>query len=234
MSDGLWAPRGRVARSLVLGGLGVNLAASLAMALILSDATAAGGGPEHRIAFIASHRTVVSAGWYLWILAGLGLVVVIFTVVRSLPASDGLGRLILLLLTLGVVPDIVSNLIGAAVLPELAHRYNEAPPEMRGAILLDFQSWDRFSVLLTGAVGNFFYGLAGWTLLYATHRTPDFPRSLVWLAVPLWSATLGIAAAAVADSVTALVGTVAAAMSLFSLWCAGVAFMFLGKPAPRG
>jgi len=229
-NDGLWQPRGTFARWLVLAAMGVNLVASLAMALILRDATAAGGDPVARMAFIHAHPVLVTASWYGWILASLGLVTIIFVVLRSLPGRPALHQLILTFLVIGAVPDIMNNAVGAALLPHLAARYADADPALQAAIVLDFEVWDRFSVLLTGVIGNLFYGVAGFCLAFAASRVASFPRALVWLQIPLWTATWAMVAASVADSVPALIASVASTMTLFCLWCVGVAFLWLGRP----
>ncbi len=231
MKAGLWAPRGNTARWVVLGAMVVNLIASLAMATVLRDATAAGGDVEARMTFIASHWMLVSAGWYSWVFASLGLVVVFVAVLRSLEPSPALERLVLFILLLGSVPDIVNNLIGAAILPEIAQLWMEADPSLREALAVDFLLWDRFSVLLTGALGNLMYAVAGFLLTWISWKNDDFPRPLVWLGIPLWTATLGIAVTSVADSVPGLVVTVAITMTLFCVWCTGIAVMFLGREA---
>ena len=229
--DGLWQPRGTVARWIVLVAMTVNLVASLALALVLRDATAAGGGVAERTAFLVAHPIAVPVAWYSWIVASFGLVAIFFTITRAIPGQRALGRLILLLLLLGSVPDICNNLIGAAILPELAEQYVTATGPLKEAIAIDFITWDRFSVLLTGVLGNFFYGLAGFALALAMRRTPDMPRPLVWLSLPLWTATLGIVVASVVDSVPLLIGSVAITMTLFCIWCTGIALTYLGRTA---
>lgn len=228
--DGLWAPRGPFARNLVLVAMIANLAASLGMALILRDATAAGGDAAHRIAFIAAHATLVAVGWYLWIPASMGLMVVFYTLLRAIPGRDAFKSLIFGVLVLGAIPDIVNNLIGAIVLPELATRAAVATGPLADALIAQFVAWDRFSVGLTGVLGNGFYALAGYLLVILTARTQGFPRPLVWLAVPMWTTTLGIAVASVADSTPGLVASVGTTMVLFCAWCVGIAVLVVGRP----
>ncbi|MDP6933777.1 MAG: hypothetical protein QGG40_12715 [Myxococcota bacterium] len=225
----LWAPRGQIARWLVLVAMALNLVASLAMALVLRNATSAGGEVADRMAFIHEHTLWVSGAWYSWVLASCGLVVVMYTILRSLPISVEIRGVVLAILLLGAVPDIVNNLVGAAVLPMLAERWSESSEALRPAIEMDFEAWDRFSVVLTGALGNFFYATVGFLLVAITHRVKGFPRSMVWLGLPLWTATLGISAASIVDSVPALICTVATTMTLFCVWCTGIAFLWLGE-----
>lgn len=69
MTDGLWSPRGRTARWIVLIAMAVNLSASLMMATFLAPGTAAGGALEDRLAYVAANARLDSAGWYTWELA---------------------------------------------------------------------------------------------------------------------------------------------------------------------
>lgn len=227
--DGLWAPRGPFARALVMVAMLVNLAASLGMAFVLRDATAAGGDTAHRMAYIGAHPTLVAVVWYLWIPASMGLMVVFFTLLRAIPGREGLKNVVFGVLLLGAVPDILNNLIGAIILPEIASRAATASGPLLDALIVDFVAWDRFSVGLTGVLGNAFYALAGYLLIALTARTPDFPRPLVWIAAPMWTATLAIAVASIADSTPGLVVSVGTTMVLFCGWCTGVAFLYLGR-----
>lgn len=231
--DGLWSPRGKTARWIVLAAMSVNLAASLMMAAVLRQGTAAGGTLPDRLAYVASHATIVSAGWYTWELATLSLVAVFATVLRSLdaPGTSGLRALSFLLLAMGAIPDSINNLINAGILPDIAIEWASLADgdPLRAALAGEFARWDRFTVLLTGALANGLYAAAGWLLMVAAYRTHGFPRPLCHLQWLLWSATTAMSAAALANSTAALIATVAVTMASFVVWSASTAWLWLGR-----
>lgn len=233
MSDGLWAPRGKTARWIVLIAMAINLSASLMMATFLAPGTAAGGAIEDRLAYVAANHLLVTAGWYTWEFATLSLVAVFATVLRSLdsPSTAGIRALSFLVLALGAIPDSINNLINAGILPEIALEWAATPAgdPARHLLALEFARWDRFTVLLTGALANGLYAAAGWMLMVAAYRTPAFPRWLCHIQWALWSATTAMSLAAVADSTPALVATVAATMASFVVWSAATAWLWLGR-----
>ena len=228
--DGLWQPRGTTARWIVLIAMAINLAASVMMATVLREGTAAGGDVAQRIAYVAEHTMTVRAGWYSWELATLSLVAVFATVLRSLEGNAALRALSFVILALGAIPDSINNLINAGILPDLAEAWAVTETgAARATLELQFAIWDRFTVLLTGALANGLYAAAGWLLLVASYRTPGFPRALCHLQWVLWTATSLMAAAAIAGSVPALIATVAVTMATFVAWTTGVAFLWLGR-----
>lgn len=235
-ADGLWTPRGKSARWIVLVAMSVNLAASLMMATVLRQGTAAGGAIPDRLAYVAANAGMVSAGWYTWELATLSLVAVFATVLRSLdaPGTSGLRALSFLLLAMGAIPDSINNLINAGILPDIAVEWASLADgdPLRTVLAGEFARWDRFTVLLTGALANGLYAAAGWLLMVSAYRTAAYPRALCHLQWLLWTATTAMSAAAVADSTPALIATVGVTMASFVVWSSSTAWFWLGREAP--
>lgn len=230
MTDGLWKPRGTTARNIVLAAMAVNLVATVMMATVMRRATAAGGEGAERMAYIAAHARAVSLGWYEWELATLSLVTVFVVMLRSIEsAPSGLRLLSFAAVCMGAIPDSINNLIGGAIVPEIARAWVKAggDPTLRAALAMQFRSWDRMSVVLTGGLANALYAAAGWLLLAACWRVKGYPQKLKWLQVALWAATTAMSASAFAESIPGLVVSVGAAMVLFLAWTVGSAFLWL-------
>ncbi|MDO8532014.1 MAG: hypothetical protein Q7T26_07590 [Dehalococcoidia bacterium] len=228
----------RLAGMAVMGVSAVNLAASLALLLLLRPGTLAGGGVTDRMTYIVTNRFVWTAGWLLWVLAALSLVGLFYVLSAHLDSRmAGLLRYARALAVLGAAPDIIANLINAGVLADMPARWLAASPAVRPVVLEEFAVWDRFAVLLTGGLANLLYGLAGALLTAAMFRTAHFPRLLAWGGAVVWGMALAMSVAGFAVSPAALEPTVGATMALFIAWSFAVGYVFLyrrgGPPATR-
>ncbi|MCB1308727.1 MAG: hypothetical protein KDK30_11130 [Leptospiraceae bacterium] len=202
---------------------GFNLLASLAMAIILGPATLAGGSDLDRMRYIADNRLAVQLGWTAWIGATLSLVLFFHTMMDVLAAEQRrLLRFAFTLAAIGAAPDCLADLMALGVVPDLAERYlaalSNGQTELAGVLLEQFRTWDRFSVLCTGGLGNTCYGLAGCLLTFALFRSGELNRPLRLLAFPLWAFTFFMSYGSFTLSASILPVAVGTTMSIFLVW----------------
>jgi len=219
----------------LLGAAGVNLAASLAMLLVLAGATPAGGTPEGRLAYVAAHREAVMAGWSLWIGATLGLLLSFWALARlAAPRRRGLCQLALLFAAVGAALDIAADVLHMTAVPALAEQYAAArSPAEAAAVIAAFRAWDAAAVALTGGAGNSLYALAGALITWALLRTPWVPRVLVAWGALVWAGA-GFASAALVWWPALLPPAVGGTMALYVSWmtAAGLWLLRAARPSP--
>ena len=96
----------------------------IAMACVLMNGPMRGGLPvdptvPERMAFIAEYNVVWTLSWIVWMLAALGLLVFCFIFASVLNATTLAVRLGLTLVALGIVPDLIAEVIYAFVMPQM-------------------------------------------------------------------------------------------------------------------
>lgn len=218
----------------LLAAAGINLAASLAMALVLAGATPAGGDPAARLAYVAAHRPAVTAGWALWIGATLGLLLSLWALARlAAPRRRPACHWALLAAAAGAAVDIAADVLHMTVVPVLAQQYAAARSPAEAAAALDaFRVWDAAAVALTGGAANGLYALAGAVITHALARSPWIPRPLVAWGALVWTAA-ALATAALAWLPALLPPAVGITMALYVSWTAACGWWLLGG-ARRG
>jgi hypothetical protein len=204
--------------------IALHLTGSLAF-LFLSQGTLAQSNQGLRAAYIASHVTVWSIGWFLWMLSAMSFVgfcawwgsylVNVSAVIGGSPVADKTDRraacatTAVLVAASGTIFDFSGEGALALILVERAAPWNAA----------GFVSAERAFTLLSAGAANLLYTIAGILLTLATPKLPTWIRTLMWIT---WLAGIAMAVAAVFDNVA---GLVVSSIVLFPLMFTWIAWM---------
>ena len=169
-----------------------NLAAAVAMATVLAPGTPLALEPA-RAAYVRDHVALWRAGWSLWVLAAVSLLVFY----RWWSGRVGAGRVPLALAVGGFAADLAAEALLIVVAPDL--------PEVA-----------RPSFALTGAVANGLYTLAGALL---SLRTPGVRGPFAAWTWAVWGTGAALSVAALIEAPLAVAAASAALFVLFVPWC---------------
>ena len=195
----------RVLGSLVV--IAIITTACLLMALFLRHGLPTGTTLAERMAFIAAHPLAWPLAWLLWMASALGLLLFCFWLRDYAPPSP--ARLFaIVLVAIGVVPDLVAESIYAFVLPRFAE---QQATEM-------FSSFELMATLLTGFLANGAYCLGGLILNLSLLRNSRFPRLVAFAGIPSWLLGLGLSVAVFNQWMGTAVILTAASMTLSLAW----------------
>ncbi len=184
----------------------LNLTAALTMLLALRPGLPVPGSlVSDRIVFVTRNRGLWWAGWLTWHAAAVSLVLFLLLLAarfsRQAPARAVIAAVVSIV---GLSADLSAEAIYMGVAPWLDE------PRFRLA--------EAVGGILTGYLGNGLYTLAGILLTWAGAR--ELPRSLLLLAVPLWSVGLCLCAASLVHCPLGQFWSTAVLMPLFILWAA--------------
>jgi hypothetical protein len=213
--------------------IGFHLLASFAL-LYLRQGTYAQPHQDLRAAYIATHVTLWSIGWFLWMLSALSFVgfcawwgsqlsMTNFQISNdelqttrprsairhSSFAHSSFTTLAVLIAALGTVFDFSGEGFLMLIAVERAAPLNAA----------EFASAERAFMLLSAGTANLLYTVAGVILTCATPNLPQWVRTMMWIT---WLAGFVMTTAAIFDNV---VGLVASSMALFPLMFVWIAWM---------
>lgn len=169
-----------------------NLAAALALLTMLAPGTPLVDEPA-RAAYVRDHLALWRAGWSLWVLAAISLLVFY----RWWGVRIGAGPGPLAFAVAGFAADLVAESLLIAVAPDR--------PEVA-----------RPSFALTGAVANGLYTLAGVLL---TLRTPRLRGAFAAWTWTVWASGAALSAAALVDVPLLVAAATAVLFALFVPWC---------------
>jgi hypothetical protein len=175
-----------------------NMAAALAMWLVLRAGTEAVPGIEARAAYIASHAAAWRIGWGIWMVAGLSLVA-FYAWWGAWLSSSRLAIAAFVLATAGLVFDLFAESLFIGWLPD---RIEALAP---------------LASLLTGGVANACYTIAGATLTLGSPFLRGPLRAWAWA---IWASGLALTIATFAGSVPGMMITTVALMTLLCPWVA--------------
>ena len=167
-----------------------------------------------RTAYIQSNLGWWQIGWGFWMLSALGLLLFCSLLATALPQTPmrGFG---LTLVALGLVPDLIAEVLYAFVFPAMLSAGSSAE-------ILFFI--DQTALHLTGFLGNGLYNLGGLVLtcLLLNHR----PGFKLWLypGVVAWIAGLGLSAAIVMQQFGLAEILTACSMALSTFWFVLIAY----------
>jgi hypothetical protein len=186
-----------------------NFVAAIALATWLRPGTEVAGPAADRLAWIAAHPVAWRAGWGIWMAAALSLVAFYAWWGARIPRR-GVAIAAFLLATAGLAADILAESLYAAWLP---HRHETVTPLAR---------------LLTGAVGNGLYTVAGIVLTAATPGLPRLLRACGWT---IWTAGLLLSAFSIAGHAAGMAVATAIVFVLFPPWVFLVGRTLAGRTA---
>jgi hypothetical protein len=162
----------RYAYFLALGIISIITLACLNMAFVMASGLPTNPSMDSRIAFLAEYTTVWQLGWFNWMLCALGLLAFSTLVAQYVP-----GRMLrtyaLILIGIGIAPDISAEMLYAFVLPEIKDTST-------------FLLLDRIAMLLTGFVANGVYCIGGLILNVGLLRNPNLNRYMLYFGIPSW------------------------------------------------
>lgn len=201
-------------RRAALIALFVHLVAGFCMAFILRLGLETNPDLQERLAFVASHRVLWTAGWLTWTAAAIAILYfyIAFSDAHQLKSRFGVY---LTIVALG--PDLTAQAIEIGVLPGLAH----AGPE-------SFLLMHRAAVVMSGYLGNGLYSLTALILVWSS-----------WRAYPVWVSAFGflvgifglmLSLATLMDSPAGMFWTNVLLVPSLLIWLAGVALRTGQKP----
>lgn len=186
----------------------VIIGACFNMAFLMHDGFPTGNTVAERALFISRHVLLWRLGWLNWMLAALGLLLFCNLLLAYIPASS-LRRYGILLVAIGIGPDVSAEAIYAFVLPELARN---------GDLLNGFSILEQVAMQLTGTVGNGAYNLGGLLLNLLLRGNPRVPPWLVYSGLPAWILGIGLSVATALGHHPLAVLLTAAAMTWSVSW----------------
>ena len=144
-------PVSRAPAWVTLGIVAIITLACFNMAFVLRDGLAIGTPFITRALFLSEHTALWQLGWLNWMIAALGLLLFCVYLLDYLPRTP-LRRFAILLVAIGIGPDIIAEVLFAFVLPPLLQV--DQPAAL-------FMTLEQIAMQLTGTVGNGFYNLGG-------------------------------------------------------------------------
>ena len=179
------------------------------MAFVITDGLVAPNNTVvERNAFIQNNLLLWQLGWFNWMLGALGLLTFCTMLLPFVPKSEWrvLG---ILLIGLGIVPDIGAEVIFAFVIP-----YSPAiDPSL--AIM---QTLELFAVQLTGTLGNGLYNIGGLLLNILLLSNKRLPRKLILIGIPGWFLGFGLSVSCALHALDAAKFFTATAMVWSTAW----------------
>lgn len=189
--------------------VGVLTLACLQMAFILPEGLLGGGSSiAERNEFIQNNLGLWQLGWFNWMLAALGLLTFCIMLLPFIPKSEWrvLG---ILLVALGIVPDIGAEVIFAFVIP-YSHTIDPT--------LATMQTLELIAVQLTGTLGNGLYNIGGLLLNVLLLNNRLLPRKLILIGIPGWFFGFGLSIACAMHVLDAAKFFTAAGMVWSTAW----------------
>ena len=194
----------RTASRAAYAAAGLNLAAAIAMLLILRQGLpVAGTVLAGRSAFVRDHALFWRLGWLFWHGADLGLLA-FYLVLAARWRRFGRLRagLALVAATAGLAADVAAQTIYMGLGPVVS-------PEAFGTM-------EVVAGLLTGYMANGLYTVAGILLVWAGAR--ELPRWLLLLSLPAWIAGIALSVSSLLGSTAGQFWSTAALMPFFVIW----------------
>ncbi|PUA29085.1 MAG: hypothetical protein B0W54_00240 [Cellvibrio sp. 79] len=167
-------------------GLAIVIVLTLAciqMAFVITDGlVASGNSATERNEFIQHNLALWQLGWFNWMLGALGLLTFCIMLLPYIPKSE--WRILgILLVGLGIVPDIGAEVIFAFVIP---HSHTIDPN------LATMQILEMVAMQLTGTLGNGLYNIGGLLLNILLLGNKSLPRNIILAGIPGWFFGFGL------------------------------------------
>ncbi len=153
------------------------------MAFVITEGLAVSGNTiAERNAFIQNNLTLWQLGWFNWMLGALGLLTFCIMLLPYIPNSEW-RTLGILLVALGIVPDISAEVIFAFVIPQ-SHTIDPT--------LASMQTLEMIAMQLTGTLGNGLYNIGGLLLNVLLLGNKSLPRHIIHAGIPGWFFGFGL------------------------------------------
>jgi hypothetical protein len=214
------SPVSRAPAWVTLGLVAVITGACFNMALVLRDGLAIGTPFVTRALFLTHRTGLWQLGWLNWMASALGLLLFCVYLLDYLPPT-ALRRFAILLVAIGVGPDISAEVVFAFVLPPLLQI--DQPATL-------FMTLEQIAMQLTGTVGNGLYNLGGLLLNLLLFVNPCIPRLLIVAGLPAWLFGLALSVATALHAVLAATLLTGVAMALSLCWMLAVALILFTRP----
>lgn len=176
---------------------------------------------DDRLAFMVANLGYWQLLWLNWMIAALGLLLFANMLTEFAPPSY-LRRYAILVMALGIAPDLSGECIYAFILP-LAYA-NQLGDANQLAVL------EIIAMNLTGTVGNGFYNIGGLVLNSLLFANTKIPRWIIWSGIPAWVLGIGLSCATALAHYPAAELFTASAMAWSTLWILLVALTVFAKP----
>lgn len=211
---------GRAPAWITLGIVAIIGLACFNMAFVMRDGLAIGTPFITRALFLSQHTTLWQLGWLNWMVSAIGLLLFCVYLLEYLPRTP-LRRFAILLVAIGIGPDISAEVIFAFVLPPLLQI--DQPATL-------FMTLEQIAMQLTGTVGNGFYNLGGLLLNLLLLTNTRVPRLLIYAGLPAWLFGLALSVATAMQAVLAATVITGVAMTLSLCWMFAVALTLFMHP----
>lgn len=166
--------------------IGLLASACFQLAFLLEVGLPGGANPLiQRHEFIQTHLLSWQLGWFNWMLAALGLLTFCTLLLPFIPKSE--WRILgILLVGLGIVPDITAEIIFAFVIPYV---------HLTDPSLASMQLLELIAIQLTGTLGNGLYNIGGLLLNVLLLKNLSLPRKIILIGIPGWFFGIGLSIA---------------------------------------
>ncbi len=190
------------------------------MAFVMREGLAIGTPLVTRALFMTQHTAVWQLGWLNWMLSALGLLLFCVYLLDYIPRSR-LRQFAILVVTIGIAPDISAEAVFAFVLPSLLSMDETAAL---------FFALEQMAMQLTGTVANGAYNTGGLLLNLLLFANPRLPRLLLWAGLPSWLFGLALSVATALHAMFAATLLTAIAMCWNLGWMLAVALILFFHP----
>ncbi len=142
---------------------------------------------QSRMAFVANHTVLWQLSWLVWTCSAFALFVFALVLRRYIPTST--YRLAgVVLIALGVLPDLAAQLLYTQILPLLIHQPHE------------YALVETLAQSLTGILANSLYCSGGLLLNWLLLRNSSLPRGPILFGLPSWLIGFGLSIAIAIDA----------------------------------
>lgn len=158
-----------------------------------------------RMDFVARHTLQWQLSWLAWTCSAFALFMYALLLRRYIPASP--YRLFsIVLIALGILPDISAQLLYAQILPLLIHQPHE------------YALVETLAQSLTGILANSLYCTGGLLLNLLMLRNPSLPRGPILFGLPSWLAGFALSVAIAIEAMPGAALFTAVSMSWNLAW----------------
>lgn len=203
-----------------LGIVAVITLACFNLAFVMREGLAIGTPLVTRALFMTQHTAVWQLGWLNWMLSALGLLLFCVYLLDYIPRSR-LRQFAILVVAIGIAPDISAEAVFAFVLPTLLSMDETASL---------FFALEQMAMQLTGTVANGAYNTGGLLLNLLLFANPRIPRLLLWAGLPSWLFGLALSLATALHAMFAASLLTAIAMCWNLGWMLAVALILFFHP----